>query len=56
MADVNMEKVVCKREEMSLVEELKLDGIDKIFILHDLYAMDLKNEIKERVKRKIEEE
>ncbi len=56
MADVDMKKVVCKREETSLVEELKLEGIDKIFILHDLYAMDLKNEIKESVKRKIEEE
>lgn len=56
MADVDMNKVVCKREETSLVEDLKLEGIDKIFILHDLYAIDLKNEIKERVKRKIEEE
>ena len=56
MADVDMKKVVCKWEETSLVEELKLEGIDKIFILHDLYAMDLKNEIKESVKRKIEEE
>ena len=36
MADVDMKKVVCKREETSLVEELKLEGIDKIFILHDL--------------------
>lgn len=56
MAEVDMEKVVCKREETSLVEELKLEGIDKIFILHDLYSIDLKNEIKESVKRKIEEE
>lgn len=55
MADINMENVVCKRDEMSLVDELKLEGIDKIFILHDLYSIDLKNEIKDKVKRKIEE-
>lgn len=56
MAEVEMEKVVCQRDENSLVEQLNLEGIDKIFILHDLYAIDLKNEIKERVKKKIEEE
>lgn len=55
MADINMEKVVCKRDEIYLVDELKLEGIDKIFILHDLYSIDLKNEIKDKVKRKIEE-
>lgn len=51
-----MEKVVCQREEISLVDKLNLEGIDKIFILHDLYAIDLKNAIKEKVKAKIEEE
>lgn len=56
MAEVEMEKVVCQRDENSLVEQLNLEGIDRIFILHDLYAIDLKNEIKERVKKKIEEE
>ena len=55
MADIDMNKVVCQREEMSLVEQLNLEGIDKVFILHDLYSMDLKNEIKEQVKKKIEE-
>lgn len=55
MADINMENVVCKRDEMSLVDELNLEEIDKIFILHDLYSIDLKNEIKDKVKRKIEE-
>ncbi len=56
MADINMEKVTCQRDEISLVEKLNLDGIDKIFILHDLYSIDLKNEIKDRVRTKIEEE
>lgn len=55
MAEVNMEKVICKRDELKLIDDLNLENIDKIFILHDLYAIDLKNEIKEKVKRKIEE-
>ncbi len=56
MADIPMEKVICQRDEIALVEKLNLEGIDKIFILHDLYSMDLKNEIKEKVKKKIQEE
>lgn len=56
MAGIESKKVICQREELSLIEKLNLKGIDKIFILHDLYAMDLKNEIKEQVKRKIQEE
>ena len=55
MADIDMEKVICQRDEISLVEKLNLDGIDKVFILHDLYSINLKNEIKDKVKRKIEE-
>ena len=55
MADIDMEKVICQRDEISLVDKLNLENIDKVFILHDLYAIDLKNEIKNKVKRKIEE-
>ena len=56
MADVDLEKVVYQRDELSLVDKLKLEGIDKVFILHDLYSMDLKNEIKDKVIEKIKEE
>lgn len=56
MADVPKEKIIIKRDEMSLVEDLQLEGIDKIFILHDLYAIKLKNKIKEQVIQKIKEE
>ena len=56
MADVDLNKVVCQRDELSLVDSLNLKGIDKVFILHDLYSMDLKNEIKEKVIEKIEKE
>lgn len=56
MADIPMEKVICQRDELSLIDKLELEGIDKIFILHDLYSIELKNKIKEQVIRKIEEE
>ena len=56
MADIDMEKVICQRDEISLVDKLKLEGIDKVFILHDLYSIDLKNEIKDKVISKIKEE
>ena len=53
MADIDMNKVVCQRDELSLVDKLNLDGIDKVFILHDLYSIDLKNQLKEKVKERI---
>ena len=56
MADVDIKRVICQRDELDLVNKLKLDGIDKVFILHDLYSIELKNQVKEKVKRKIEEE
>ena len=55
MADIDMNKVVCQRDELSLVEKLELENIDKVFILHDLYSIELKNEIKNRVIKKIED-
>lgn len=53
MADVPKEKIVCKRDEMSLVDKLNLEGIDKVFILHDLYSIDLKNQLKKKIEEKI---
>lgn len=53
MADIPKEKIVYQRDEMSLVEKLNLEGIDKVFILHDLYSIDLKNQIKKKVEEKI---
>lgn len=56
MADVPMEKVICQRDEISLVEKLNLEGIDKIFILHDLYSIKMKEEIKDKVIKKVKGE
>lgn len=53
MADIPKEKIVCQRDEISLVDKLDLEGIDKVFILHDLYSIDLKNQIKKKVEEKI---
>ena len=53
LADIPLEKTVIQRDELDLVNKLNLDGIDKVFILHDLYSMDLKNEMKKRVEEKI---
>ena len=56
MAGIPKEKIVAKREELSLVESLQLEGIEKVFILHDLYAISLKNKIKQQVVEKIKGE
>ena len=53
MADIPKEKIIYQRDELSLVDKLNLDGIDKVFILHDLYSIDLKNQIKKKVEEKI---
>lgn len=53
MADIPKEKIIYQRDEISLVEKLNLEGIDKVFILHDLYSIDLKNQIKKKVEEKI---
>lgn len=53
MADIPKEKIIYQRDEMSLVEKLNLEGIEKVFILHDLYSIDLKNQIRKKVEEKI---
>lgn len=50
IAGVEKEKIVYKRDELTAIDSLNLDGIDTVFILHDLYAM----ELKEAAKRKVE--
>lgn len=56
IAGVPKEKIIHQRNELELVNALCLKGIDKIFILHDLYAISLKNKIKERVEMKIRQQ
>jgi len=53
MADIDKNKIVCQRDEISLIQKLDLKDINKIFILHDLYSIELKNKMKKDVKEKI---
>ena len=38
------------RDELETIGKLNLENIDKVFILHDLYSMELKDAAKEAVK------
>ncbi len=56
IADVDKDKIIAKRKELELVQDLDLEGIDKVFILHDLHSTELRDRIKEQVREKIEKE
>ena len=49
LAGIDKEKIVFGRDELSTLDKLNLDGIDTVFILHDLYSMELKNAAKNKV-------
>ena len=49
IAGVDKSKIICKRDELSAIDNLKLDEIETVFILHDLYAMELKEAAKKKV-------
>lgn len=55
MADEPRYKIIHKRDELSLVDDLGTEGIDKIFILYDLYSIQLRDQIKNRIKEKLNE-
>ena len=50
IAGVPKEKIVYGRDELETIGKLNLENIDKVFILHDLYSMELKDAAKEAVK------
>ena len=49
IAGISKEKIVFGRDELLAVDKLELAGIDTVFILHDLYSMELKNATKNKV-------
>ena len=49
LAGIDKSKIVYGRNELSTLDKLRLDGIDTVFILHDLYSMELKNNAKSKV-------
>ncbi len=56
IAGIPKKKIVYGRDELLSVDKLKLDGIETIFILHDLYAIELKEAIKHKVELMIKKE
>ena len=43
-----------KKDEIEATSHLKLEGIDKVFILHDLYSIEETKRIKAKVKEIID--
>ncbi len=55
MADINPEKIVHERDILQATSKLKLENLEKIFILHDLYSIEETKQIKQKVKEIIDE-
>ena len=53
MQEYGEEKIVISYDYKDISEQVKIDRVNKIFILHDLYAIALANKIKEEIKKKI---
>ena len=49
MAGIDKSKIVCQRDELSALDNINLGGIETVFILHDLYSMELKESAKKKV-------
>ena len=49
LAGIAKEKIVYGRDELIALDNLNLEGIDTVFILHDLYSMELKNAAKNKI-------
>ncbi len=49
IAGVSKDKISFGRNELSAIDNLRLEGIETVFILHDLYAMELKDAIKSKI-------
>ena len=49
IAGIDKNKISYGRDELLVVDNLKIDGIETVFILHDLYSMELKEAIKNKV-------
>ena len=49
IAGVDPTKIVHERDELSAVEKIRLDDIQTVFVLHDLYSIELKENVKSKV-------
>ena len=55
MAGVPQEKIFCKKDMIEATDKIKLEGIDGVYILHDLYSIQETNLTKQRVEDMIRE-
>ena len=55
MANIPPEKIVHEKDLIQATSQLKLEEIDKIFILHDLYSLEETKQIKQKVKSMIDQ-
>lgn len=55
MTGINSDKLSCKQDLIEATNEMKLDGIDGVYILHDLYSIEETKMIKQRVEEMIKE-
>ncbi len=53
MAGIPKEKIYCKKDIIEATNELRLDEIDGVFILHDLYSIEETKKIKQNVEEMI---
>ena len=49
MAGIDKSKIYYQRDEISALDNIKLDGIETVFILHDLYSVELKDAAKKKI-------
>ena len=56
MAGIDKNKILYQRDEISALDKLKLDDIKTVFILHDLYSMELKEAAKKKIETMIRNE
>lgn len=53
IAGVPKEKIVYARDEIEATSNLETNDIEKVFILYDLYSLELCEKVKNKVKEKI---
>ena len=56
MANIPLEKIVYKKDLIEATSKLDLNGINNVFILHDLYSIEETKQIKNKVKEIIDKE
>ena len=56
IAGVSPEKIYSKKDELEAIDEFDGQGIDTVYILYDLYSLELLEKVKGKIKSKLEGE